>query len=299
LYRSDDIWARNSNDGISNQEHQNPIGNAVNYVYVRVRNRGCGTAASGQVKLYWAKASSGLGWPSPWDGSVTSPALMGNFIDAKPTGSISASGYTILEYEWTAPNPADYSSFGADKAHFCLLSRIETSPTAPFGMTSPETSNLGANVKNNNNIVWKNITVAEPDAGGRAGKALIGNFSKESKLYRVLFESTKGEPNIFEHGTVRATLSERLYQVWEAGGFKGEGIERSDRQLEIILLKDGAFLDNLKLDKNQFAVVTVLFQPNQKTTSGGRYVFQLEMTQNQLDGNVFVGAQSFKFRVGN
>ena len=84
MYRSDDIWVRNSNDGFTNQEHQNAIGGATNYVYVRIRNRGCAAANSGDVKLYWAKASSGLSWPSPWDGSITSPALMGEFIGQNP-----------------------------------------------------------------------------------------------------------------------------------------------------------------------------------------------------------------------
>ena len=84
MYLSDDIWVRRQNDGLANQDHENPeyrtAGGAPNYVYVRVRNRACSGTQAGTVKLYWAKASSGLSWPSPWDGSVTSPALMGSPI---------------------------------------------------------------------------------------------------------------------------------------------------------------------------------------------------------------------------
>ena len=67
MYISDDIWVRNGPDGLTNQDHQNPLGEQVNHVYVRVRNRGCKTAGSksGTVKLYWAKASSSLSWPAP------------------------------------------------------------------------------------------------------------------------------------------------------------------------------------------------------------------------------------------
>ena len=74
FYQSDDIWVRTTNDGFVNQDHQNPqyrppaLG-LPNYVYVRVRNRGCAAADSATVKLYWAKASTGLSWPAPWDGS--------------------------------------------------------------------------------------------------------------------------------------------------------------------------------------------------------------------------------------
>src|SRR5262249_9326063 len=87
MYQSEDIRVRRQQDGLTNQEHQNPefrtSGGAPNFVYVRVRNRSCSTAGSGTVKLYWAKASTALSWPAPWDGSVTSPALMGSQIGSK------------------------------------------------------------------------------------------------------------------------------------------------------------------------------------------------------------------------
>ena len=146
FYQSDDIWVRETNDGFVNQEHQNPqyrppaLG--PNYVYVRVRNRGCAAASSATVKLYWAKASTGLSWPAPWDGSVATPALMGGLIDSKLTGSIAGGGFVILEFSWYPPDPQDYISFGADRSHFCLLSRIETSAIPPYGMTVPEGSDF-------------------------------------------------------------------------------------------------------------------------------------------------------------
>jgi hypothetical protein len=88
MYISDDIWVRRQNDGLVNQDHENPeyrtIGGSPNYVYVRVRNRACSGTQSGTVKLYWAKASTGLSWSSPWDGSVLSPALMGSPIGSAP-----------------------------------------------------------------------------------------------------------------------------------------------------------------------------------------------------------------------
>lgn len=94
----------------------------MNHVYVRVRNRGCKTAGSqsGTLKLYWAKASSSLSWPAPWDGSVTSPALMGGLIGSQPVTVVGGS-QEILLFDWTPPDPSEYVAFGADKAHFCLL----------------------------------------------------------------------------------------------------------------------------------------------------------------------------------
>jgi Trypsin len=93
-YESDDIWVRNQNDALPdahlndnafdsdlNQDQQNPIGNRVNYVYVRVRNRGSLTSPVGaKVKLYWAKASTALEWPSQWNGTVS--------VQGQPLGGI-------------------------------------------------------------------------------------------------------------------------------------------------------------------------------------------------------------------
>ena len=298
MYRSDDIWIRNSNDGITNQEHQNPVGGTKNYVYVRVRNRGCGSASSGDVKLYWAKASSGLSWPAPWDGSVPTPALMGGSIGQKPTGTVAASDFVILTYEWNAPNPADYASFGADKTHFCLLSRVETSSSAPYGMTFTETANLGQNVKNNNNIVWKNVTVSEPEPGGRYASSLVSNYTKKTTKYTIVFKVAKGEESIFDYGKVTITLGDRLHKIWQEGGMDGEAIEIMD-QNRVMLLKSGSSLYNISLRPMLSGVVNVHFEPNMKLLKYNRNVFKLEMEQYTTKGNEFVGGQTFTFRLGN
>lgn len=297
MYRSDDIWVRNSNDGIINQEHQNPVGGSSNFVYVRVRNRGCGTASSSDVKLYWAKASSGLSWPEPWDGSVTAPALMGNFISQKPTGSVVSSGFVILEYKWNTPDPADYSSFGADKVHFCLLSRIESSSTTPFGMTFSETTNLGENVRNNNNIVWKNVTVAQRTRGRSFASGLISNYTENSGKYDIVFEVANGEKSLFENGDVSVYLSHDLFQSWEEGGKEGELVELGD-SMEVNLLKSGAMLKNISIKSMKSYVIEVRFVPDHKQMKYERNIFQLEMLQYVDDGNEFIGGQTFTFRVG-
>jgi hypothetical protein len=65
----------------------------------------------------------------------------------------------VIQIPWYPPNPADVASFGPHQSHFCLLARIETSTLFPFGMDIPETPDVNANTKNNNKIVWKNVTV--------------------------------------------------------------------------------------------------------------------------------------------
>src|SRR5687767_9751112 len=85
MYVSEDIWVRTSPDpghlpyafpegsppwvplAHQNPEYRDPKYSVPNYVYVRVRNRGS-TASTGteRLRVYWAKASTGLAWPAQW-----------------------------------------------------------------------------------------------------------------------------------------------------------------------------------------------------------------------------------------
>ena len=294
MYISDDIWVRTSNNGFLNQDHQNPEyrppGSPSNYVYVRVRNRGCSGTASGTLKLYWAKASSGLSWPSPWDESVTTPALMGGMIGSQ-SASVAGRDEEIYIFPWMPPNPADYASFGADQAHFCLLARIETSTTAPFGMTSPETTNLNANVRNNNNIVWKNITIVDEVPGsGRLASVIVANFTDEIEWATLVFLIPKGEkPSIFDWGQVFVELPPELLEQRKEECCDSVGIRQFD-DTTFQVLEPGAKLGRFKLAPGGLHTVRVRFVPAQKYPLGVR-VFVLDLVQKAKDRDI--GGQRF------
>ncbi|MDQ1354120.1 MAG: hypothetical protein QG657_4429 [Acidobacteriota bacterium] len=247
MYRSDDIWVRKTNDGIPIHENAEYRTTSPNSVYVRVRNAGV-EPGSATLKLYWAKASSGLSWPAPWDGYVTSPALMGGLVGSKTTGAVPANGETIVQFDWSPPNPADYSSFGVDQFHFCLLARLETSATPPYGMTYPETSDLNANVRNNNNIVWKNIAVRD-DVSGDSGLTgmLIANYSKRDEVTRIAFSIPRMDQQmpLFRYGELRIVLSERLFKKWKESGAKSNGVKISDK--EFVVTKPDVWIGDIKL----------------------------------------------------
>jgi hypothetical protein len=156
---STDIWVRNQDDGITNQSSQNPIYSTSNYIYTRVRNRGC-NASTGteQLTIHWAKAATSLIWPSYWDGSITTPALMGNLISTVPIPPIVAGGSTILVIQWFPPSSINYSSNTSPKL-FSLLARI-IAPNDP--MTTTETNDVVLNVRKNNNIVMKDVSIDIP-----------------------------------------------------------------------------------------------------------------------------------------
>jgi hypothetical protein len=59
-----DIWNRHFPDG--GTTHQPPLAGFTNFLYVRVRNRGTGTASDPSVVLHSADPTSGLQWPAAW-----------------------------------------------------------------------------------------------------------------------------------------------------------------------------------------------------------------------------------------
>jgi hypothetical protein len=289
MWISDDIWVRNAADGLTNQDHQNPNGEQTNYVYVRVRNRGCAGAASqsGTLKLYWAKASSSLSWPAPWDGSVTSPALMGGLIGSQAV-TVNGGDTEIVQFAWTPPDPSDYAVFGADKAHFCLLARIETSSTAPFGMTSPETSNLYANVQNNNNVVWKNISIVDTDGeGARFADVVIGRFDREQHATRLIFRTPKRPGyTLFDWGHILVEFRGAL-EEWAKGHVKGEGFERLiDGRL--FITRSGAELVGPPLEPGAFGTLHVQFVPDGRRATGAQ-VFELDVIELDAKGRLMGG----------
>lgn len=284
MWASDDIWVRRQDDGLTVQDHENPeyrpAGQPTNWIYVRVRNRGCQASATAELKLYWAKASTALGWPAPWDGSVTTPALMGGQIGSQATGSVPGGGFTVLKFPWSPPNPEDYASFGADKVHFCLLARIETQSSAPFGMTFAETSNLYGNVQNNNNIVWKNITVVdEVQDGGRFAAVLVEGlkeFGGATRLdLRALGSKRKG--TLLDFARVEIELDKALHKLWTAGGNEGFGIEKVKGN-RLLLTKPRATLDNIQLEPGEYHVISVHFAPLEKDDDRNE-VYYLDIQQ--------------------
>ncbi|MDI1255291.1 MAG: zinc metalloprotease [Flavobacterium sp.] len=294
LYASDDIWIRNTNDGFTNQEHQRPNGGQVNYVYVRVRNKGCNTSASANVKLYWASASTGLSWPTPWDGSITAPAVMGGTLGTQPTGAITGNGFKILEFTWTAPDPSDYASLGGDMHHFCLLSRIETSNTFPFGMTAPETSALGDNVKNNNKIVWKNVSVIDTDGPGMFTNVLVANYSKMSERYNIVIKPLEKQKNdgitiyINQKSTLLALAKRQNVRMVGIKNQEGHFlVEGKTAQINGVELKPGGIF-SLGFD----------ISLNKRKQGFKREVHEF-LVEQYTENGVLVGGQVMKIKVSN
>jgi hypothetical protein len=292
MYVSDDIWVRNTNDGLMNQEHQNPIyrspGLNPNYVYVRVRNRACSGTLSGSLKLYWAKASPSLSWPAPWDGSVTVPIVMGGPIGSQPI-SVTARDDEIAIFSWRPPNPMDYATFGADQSHFCLLARIETSLNPPYGMTFPETADLYSNVQKNNNIVWKNISIIDDSPGAmQFTNVIISNLTNKTQLTSFFFQTPEQDkPSLFETSHIFVELPPKMLKKFSEENNENVGVSKVDDKT-FRILNSKANLGSFSLAPNELHVISIYLVPVSKRHVGV-HIFTLDVVQKFK--NKIIGGQ--------
>ena len=262
MWASEDIWIRNSND--NGLIHQNPeySSSTPNYVYVRVKNKSCvASLGNEKVKLYWSKAGTSLAWPNNWNGSYyIGTVLMGNQIGTATVPALQPGQEAIVQFTWTVPNPANYTSINPEPWHFCLLARVEATNDP---MTFTETSDLNSNVKNNNNIAWKNITIVDALPNRPVGGVIgVGNPTREPRTYFLEFIAdapANGRP-IFEQAEVTIKLDNILYEKWMRGGAQAGGIVNGRERGDKIVRAENAALKNITFEPNELATLNLTFR---------------------------------------
>lgn len=247
---SPDIWVRETNDGFANQEsqdlHQTP--GAKGYVYIRVWNRGEGKHPEGQgtIEAYWANASAGLNWPSPWDGvpitGLCEPPNddlpLGGLISTQPLRSVNETfidfthqniprpDYTIYEFEWDLPDPDKYKScFDVEEwhhRHFCILARIIDDDDDPI----VQNGDFRAYLNDNNDVALKNITIfgdGQQVAPGDEECLFFGNYTNQTMSdvrLRIVFPTTDDE-DLLESAELRIFPDNEVQAEWDANGRQG------------------------------------------------------------------------------
>lgn len=292
LYISRDIWVRTTSDthiGSTNpgpdtvlaadsyyaneHQHQDPTyidATTPSYVYVKLRNRGC-TSSTGAEKLrvYWADASTNLPWPGTniWN---EFDCASGGGIDPCPLPVMAPGQDYVLELPWVPPDPA---SLGGND-HFCLVARIETAPTQPFGMTNDESLNqwLWQNVAGNNNIAWKNLTVF---TGSGKGKVIVRNTLRQETVLTLRFAVPQRElkNHFLLHGDIIVDLGDALMKKWRQGKQRPQGFAVVGRTTIKITDPGNAILSGL------------VFRPGEEQTIEVR--MQLKPSNNARPGTSF------------
>lgn len=318
-WTSKDMWIRYYDD--DGTVHQNPehTTSLPIWVYVRVRNKGCqASLGTDTLKTYWTTGNIALSdWDNSWinyyydfgSGSV----LTGDAIGKVIIPVLNPGESTIIKFPWFAPNPIDFPHGGAD-VHVCLLARIETSPTPPYGMTFTETQNIWPNTQNNNNIIWKNVTVVNDISWDKMG-LVVGNSTGFLRNYNLLFKVPDEELNnpFTADGKVTIDLGEEIYDKWVRGGKKGSGFveegqfnhmsisgikhHHSPKQFpnapspyNIVITGTDAVLENIEFEPEELINISIRFNFNKQPDGVTQKKFNFDIMQaNTDDGTVIAG----------
>lgn len=306
FWSSSDIWIRQTNDGLLNQVSE-PIeytSGIPNYIYVRVKNKGlCPQTAD--LRVYWAKASTGLSWPSQWENyNTTYPScaasLYGNEITPSTNVTIPAQSEQIFEIQWQPNNPDDYNCF-VDPFHFCLLGRIETTPVAPYGMTFPEGSSVWSNTVDNNNIAWKNVIINNNNPGKFEpfGTTIVRNVEEKANFINLNFASQKDDIGqyLIDFKRIQLYCSKDFIKRWAEGGKRGKDVILvNDSVVEI--LSANATMEHIFLRYNEIGAVSLALETKKDPTLSNDKYFNFDIIQYTEGDKIPQGGQTYQIKKG-
>jgi hypothetical protein len=261
-----------------------------------------------------------LGWPAPFDGNPigTCPEPVGGPIGSQPLRSVNENyvdefdvdndgnftetleDYTIYYFEWMPPDPDNYvQCFGDDwqHRHFCIMARIEE----PGGMTFPENANYWENIRNNNNIVLRNIAlwgngipggITPPDPPEDC--IFVGNYTPATMSdvkFQITFP-TEDDAEMLDNVELRIKFSPGLHGKWETGGELGTGVaaEIINGEKWVRFQQENAKIQGITLTPYEIAEGCVSIEPINPSISEGFYNFDVR----QYSGNTLIGGERFE-----
>ncbi|MCP3982590.1 MAG: hypothetical protein GY716_25140 [bacterium] len=282
-WMSEDMWVRNAADPslLFVGQHQDPIVGTTNYLYVRLRNRGCDDLTLGDVRTYFSKAAASFDWDGDWVGDFPD----GDVIGSQPVGVVAYGDEVVLEFAWTP----------VATGHFCLLARLDS---VQDPMTFAEGINTLTNTKNNNNIVWKNIFVVDQPVGVlETYVAIARNIHPVQRPIDLVFGNVQDplQRSFLNNGAITVVLTQTMYDAWVAGGSRSQGMAAIPQTTTFRALAPYARLDNIAMAPGEEHLVRLTFQhfgsgPNDRLDP---YV----LTQWSVAGTVLDGGLTYVFPV--
>ena len=242
MYLSPYIWIRNTQDAgfLQQHNHQNPEFGQQNFIYVKMHNGG--VAASGNLELYIANASVSLSWPASWTLVASTPV------------NLAQSSTQVIEVPWNSV---------PGTGHYCMIARW-VSAADPIGV---ETSDINANTRQNNNIVWRNLNIVDLSSDEEVdADIIVRGAEKNMPTDLVFFDHAKfPKKTFFETGLVYVIVDKAIMEAWRKSGLKSKGIKaEGDR---FIITENGATLYNLRLIAGKDYKVKIIFRRTPTTIS--------------------------------
>ena len=276
MWDSPYIWVRTDQDVDRHHlhEHQNPQFGSTNWIYVKLHNS-FSTVTSGNVEIYWAPASTASLWSGGW-----------TLLQSIPITAFPAHSTEVVEARWdNLPGVGSY----------CLAAHwSSTSDPSPLLATS----DMEPNVRQSNNLVWKNLTIVQLLILSAAVNVrfdvhpavdAIGDPEMQSTTLVIRSQPYKGK-SFFELGQVRVEFDAALLNAWRLGGFHGHGYNFGDDGI-LITAPGGAVFDDILLPSDAVGQMSLEFR-RFPSTPVRTYVIDVEQSRR----NRVLGGLRFEVR---
>lgn len=301
LWESPDIWVRNQNDGLTNQEHQNPVYKTTspNYVYVKVTNRGCSDydGSDAELELTWSKTNTMGSLYQLVRDHIDDTGHFDNVIDKISIPEIPAGDSAIVTFEWYPPNPNSFIA-RIDERHawnYSLFVKIN-SPSDLLFSTS-----MFNFTHNNNNIAALNVDIVNMSISPQEyipGSTLaIGGymFNEEAKKFDFEFKSLEksiGE-KLWREAEIIITMDDASWSKWTDGGYQSKNIEIfNEAKKQVIITNNDAVLRNMHFEAGEWSIIHIGF--NFLTQEVIHDEFYYNVFQNDSETNSTIGSATFK-----
>jgi len=282
---------------------------------------GLGCQSGVQTPLFpWTSGGGEILTKTATDPSVVSPPF---YDDVPLTIPVLQPGESvIMQIPWYPPDPDDYLCFGAGhEGHLCIVARIETSPTSPFGMTVLETTQLGPNNINNNNIAVKNIEIIDDEKGPGKHGVLVGNANNFPVKVKLAFKVPTDEFNkpFLKDGAVKINLGPDVYDKWVKGGKKGTGFEEgkfshmsktgrlhhhslnhfpnAPEARTLRITANEAVIENLDFDPLEYNAIEISFDYNAQPQGETKKIFNYDIEQFTTINGIEDLAGGFRYNI--
>ncbi len=256
MWKSPYIWIRHSSDPnrMYQHVHKNPQSGQEQFINVKLHNGG--EPALGTLEVYGALASTGLSWPNDWSRLASIPT------------SIPGHASTIVEAPWTP------TAVG----HYCLVARWVS---AADPMTTPEGPDLNANVRANNNLIWRNVNIIDlVSSTSSTAEFIVRNVTDQTTQFRLSIQPNMQHSGSFvDVGKIILTLPRGLRRHWSKNRYAGSGFRLSRGSGDVVVTDPrGAVLDRLRLPPRFEAKVRIRFE--RPATRFPRDQYQLDVVQS-------------------
>lgn len=348
LWQAHDIWVRkqqefpigvigpaycqgNYTNQFIDEDLTATVTNNFSYVYVKIRNYGSAPSSCATLKMYWARASTGLAWPGGWYDMTSNQGVpCDNTLPLSPTnicGDQFRSGCNLLtdpyltteipsimpgcaytaEIQWCPPDPYVLPPTGTgvtDDEHFCLLARLESAndPMKNERLNVP----VYQNVSENNNIAWQNIRIQSSMGVYLPPQDVDWMFVRTRPVYDnglpISYRIQDDPLNPFlAKGDIMVRLSDSLFTQWTLGGMESTGLEQVIGTPMFKLIAPEAFFYGVDMPYGKDYSIGLAFNPfdGQPIDIPSNYsanIAQMEINNATMQYEV-VGGESFELRV--